>query len=567
MLHEFLKVAYEHDAAKKQSIKLSSDLKRLPNEQLYALATGKAKLAFGHESSEEWLEKFKGTELFDQALALEKSDLENEVARSQASAAQPQMDQFWKTQDHIRIQKKMLDLQLVEHMEGGAPVADGGKLPDVVPTAQGAGALGDMAAEGASDGAIGMQGKTGSVKEAYTPAIVPIAGLAASHQLGKRRGLEHGDDSGGTRGLIGGGAGGLIGSTGGAMLGHALGGGSGADLGGLIGGVGGNILGYRAAMKKYDDLDEKEHGKKKESAANFQKAATRMSAINAGGYGGAALGGLAGAAHGFKKDEEGNRHILRGVAETAGGAILGNTLGAAGADVHHGMTQRGLGMGAALKAHGTDVYGDAARYGGHFKHKFSSADLEKAALNMASAVNFARKNPALVGAGIGAVGGALTASRDPQTGEKHYIRGALGGAALGGAVGHAAGGISNRMTKAPIEGVANSGKGMGFHDAVKSYGSDTYNAAANKVLDVKQRYAPTGGSVASGNGQRAQVHSPAGTVNGPVSSSAGASAAGNVAGPGGASKVSPKAGPQAAYGGVGRESANSGKTMAEMGLE
>lgn len=289
MLPQFLEVLYANETELQQSVKLAHNLQNLSEEELYALATGQTKLAFG--DSEDWLEKYRGTELFDQAMALEKASLENDVARSQADAARPQMDQFSDTADQIRLQKKMLDLQLVEHQEGGAPMQAGGQLPEAVPgAAQGAGALGDMASEGASDGATGMQGKTGSV-------------------------------------------------------------------------------------------------------ANFLKAA-------------AGLGGLA-----------------------------------------------------------------------------------------SSAVSIARKNPAAVGAGLGSIVGALTAKRDPQTGEKHYIRGAVGGAVAGGALGHAAGGIGNRMASTTAAGAAQTP--MGLVDAAKGYAGDTGGAIKDKFMAAKNKLMP-GAPVAAG---------------------------------------------------------------------
>lgn len=154
MLDHFLDVAVRSDAAHREQVKLAQDLQRLPNDVLYGLATGSLKLAFG--SSDEWLEKYQGTPMFEEALQLEHAELENEVARQQASVAN-QSEQFYKTQEQIRLQKKMLDLKLIEASEQqGRQMAPGGQLPEsITPTAQGAGALGDAIVEGVQDGAPG----------------------------------------------------------------------------------------------------------------------------------------------------------------------------------------------------------------------------------------------------------------------------------------------------------------------------------------------------------------------------------------------------------------------------
>jgi hypothetical protein len=84
-----------------------------------------------------------------------------------------------------------------------------------------------------------------------------------------------------------------------------------------------------------------------------------------------------------------------------------------------------------------------------FEHACVDLGLTKEALNPAiltKGLQFAAKNPGLVGAGVGAVGGALMAPRD-AAGNKNWVSGALGGAALGGAVGHAGVGIGKRLMR------------------------------------------------------------------------------------------------------------------------
>ena len=133
MLDTFLKVAYDHEktaAGKEYTVDL---LKQLPNDYLQALASGEVKLAHlgcGSGGDYEWLEKFKGSPLFDQALQLEQKTLEMDLQKQQTNNERRQMwDQQDQEMDQLRIQKKLLDLQLVQQegqtAAGGMPAAEG----------------------------------------------------------------------------------------------------------------------------------------------------------------------------------------------------------------------------------------------------------------------------------------------------------------------------------------------------------------------------------------------------------------------------------------------------------
>lgn len=583
MLDEFLTVACDNDTKKKQSVKLARDLQRLPNETLYAIASGRVKLAFG--DSEEWLEKYRGTELFDQAMALEKAGLENDVARSQADAARPQMNQFSDTADQIRLQKKMLDLQLVEHMEGqGAPMQAGGMLPDqITPTAQGAGALGDMAAEGASDGAVGMQGK-----------------MAAAFRK----------------------AAGLSGAAIGALGGAALGAGAGALTGGpdypgaeshrlrnaLIGGAGGAALGGTAGhfgqgmLKKTEQVIPPQ-GKTPVHAAPVTVApATHISpppnnppdvpihldehAITVD-PGKAALERKRMATEKMLNTPQVDIASMRmpqdapapAMSRVQGDPFPGVGMSRTGIPQHEidaldaPAKKQWVGAPSAWKPWSKNGSAEERFLKAAEAMKLASVEMNfrKAAAGFGtSALNLARKNTGLIGAGVGAGVGALTAGRDPQTGQKHWVRGALGGAAVGGAAGHAAGGIANRMSSTAVPGLAGSGQNLGFHEAVKGYGGDTYNAVVNKAGDLRNRIAPSGGRAASAPKNTAAVSTPGQAAQGAVSRRGWpGEVAGNLSGPAPAtynvvSNNSPKLlSPRATTGTLGSESAGSGRALAD----
>jgi len=116
MLDVFLSVAYEQEKKAESYQEAVQLLQQLPQEELYALAEG-AKLA--SDGSDEWLEKFEGTPLAEKALQLEQAYLEAEIANEKKSLErrlkpEPQNDDYHR-QDVIRLQKRILDLELTKH--------------------------------------------------------------------------------------------------------------------------------------------------------------------------------------------------------------------------------------------------------------------------------------------------------------------------------------------------------------------------------------------------------------------------------------------------------------------
>ena len=141
MLDHFLEVAYQADTEAKEKRAFVGSLKGLPMEDLAKLASGEttlAKLAHGDDDYK-WLDKYKGGPLFDQALALEQAELQNSMAQQQAQMQQPESQQFWREKDKICLQKRMLDLQLVQSEQQALM---GAQLPSPEAPAQGAGAPG-----------------------------------------------------------------------------------------------------------------------------------------------------------------------------------------------------------------------------------------------------------------------------------------------------------------------------------------------------------------------------------------------------------------------------------------
>lgn len=126
MLDNFLKVAFATQTREAEQASLVEKMRLLPDEYLLKIATGEEKLAYGMAEcgpagNGSWLDKFKGTPMFEQAIELEKQDLQEQMAeqarwreedasRSQRNAAR----------DELSIQRKLLELQLASAEAGGS---------------------------------------------------------------------------------------------------------------------------------------------------------------------------------------------------------------------------------------------------------------------------------------------------------------------------------------------------------------------------------------------------------------------------------------------------------------
>lgn len=138
MLDAFLEVACGHTKEAEARAHTTELMKQLPDEVLYDIATGKEKLAYISDHDHSFLQKFKGTPLFDQAVQLEQAELELKMEQAQE---RQQEDQTWRQRDAQRdalcIQKKMLELELakLEDESGEGPeeseevVGDGTDAP------------------------------------------------------------------------------------------------------------------------------------------------------------------------------------------------------------------------------------------------------------------------------------------------------------------------------------------------------------------------------------------------------------------------------------------------------
>ena len=230
MLDHFLSAAYSHERENKEKRSTVDALKKLPAPFLAKLASGEVKLGFMDEctapdsASHPWLDKFKGTPLAEQAMQLEEQMLQLEVQdmqeRQQSRQENAARDSIWDQRDQLRIQKKLLELQLYqlvmqeEHAAMAPPPTVDTQKKKAVPEAgtPGAGSMGPEAENSEENMApVGTRGpgdaKTAKVREVLnfkkffaenpkkTHAAAGLTGIslggAAQHKIDK-----HYDDKG-----------------------------------------------------------------------------------------------------------------------------------------------------------------------------------------------------------------------------------------------------------------------------------------------------------------------------------------------------------------------------------
>lgn len=489
MLDSFLNVAYTHEAQAQVERDAVALLKQLPAEDLLKIASGQ-KVAWlggpepcGPGGASSFLDKFRGTPLFDQALALEQEELQAEMTnlerRKEQRATQQMESGLWDLQDQLRIKKRLLELQLAAQESGMGAQAGGGATPPLnappVPeaSAQGAGApgpesapveanktaakkpprveeepespspgrgrafmetVGDAAHGGAESGAL-LGGIGGALHGALQPGTVPQRVLRA---------LGHGAVGVGGGALAGGAFGGGLmapGAAVGSLLAHPLtgaigGGGAGYGLGeaispglgaplALMGASSGALAGIRAhdGVKKRDQFDK----------ARWEKALAELE--------------KEGAVRPSTADGWGRELARADFAKAAEAVALKEAARAAG----ELFAKEGAGLPGGVGALGT------------------------------AAMNFI-KNPAnartVMGAGAGALGGLSSGLQKDEHGQRHLLGGlakGVAGGALGGLAGHASQNIGTSLAS-----------GTGLAPAVKQYGAGW----AQKIRDVASSMKP-----------------------------------------------------------------------------
>lgn len=149
MLDTFLKVAYARDQRTREQDEMVAALQHLPLEDLRKLADGGPVPWDGVSSGNEFLDRFRGTPLFEQAMVLEQEELQAEMTdlqkREDRRLTEQNDQSLYAQKDKIRLKKKMLELELAkqhgEQAGSTAPEDNAGGPPEAlepVPPAAGA---------------------------------------------------------------------------------------------------------------------------------------------------------------------------------------------------------------------------------------------------------------------------------------------------------------------------------------------------------------------------------------------------------------------------------------------
>jgi hypothetical protein len=199
MLDSFLAAAYDNTKKNEEKRAMVDALKKLPAPFLAKLASREVKLGdifsapnCSKDGDESWLGKFKGTPLAEQAMQLEQAELQLEMQRlenQQQSRAESQAsNSIWDQQDQLRLQKKLLELQLYqmelegEHAAMAPPATVDTQKKKPIPEAgnPGAGSMGPEAENSEENMApVGTRGpgdaKTASLKKLSESPMGKIA--------------------------------------------------------------------------------------------------------------------------------------------------------------------------------------------------------------------------------------------------------------------------------------------------------------------------------------------------------------------------------------------------------
>jgi hypothetical protein len=274
MIDSFLEVAYGKTKTAEDMDRRVELMRKLPDGLLRKIASGEEKLGYPVDvtgSGDEpkiWLDRFKDTPLFEEALEIEKQELENRMADQQRRQEE---QANWQARDSARdelcIKRKMLELQLAELESGGGESLEEEAAAEGEPPAE-------EAAEQAGGGETTVPEAAEQMKAAMAKAAAQMQksaktlreieeetirrGREAGGKWGLKRGARSGARAGAVpaalAGAIGGGLyGGLKGgggraqralrALGGAAAGAAGGGGIGAAYGGGTGAYKGKRIG------------------------------------------------------------------------------------------------------------------------------------------------------------------------------------------------------------------------------------------------------------------------------------------------------------------------------------
>lgn len=274
MLDSFLEVTYEREKKAQANNHLVETMKNLPDEMLQKIASGEMKLAY--HDDEDWLEKFKGTQLLGKAIELEKQELQIEMDQKAARRERDDKSDTNRTaSDQICIEKKMLDLELASSEAGASGPAAPVATPAPTPAAP---------APAPAAPPVPVEAKTASVqKEAISLKELEQKTVTKYQEAGKKWGRKRGARTGATGGSMIGGIGGTLaglaaGGKGGRGIG-ALKGLAAGTLGGLgVGGARGAVRGGKAGERMGERAGRQKNVRRRQQIINLIRQARQKQA-------------------------------------------------------------------------------------------------------------------------------------------------------------------------------------------------------------------------------------------------------------------------------------------------
>lgn len=115
MIDSFLEAAYQEKAAAAARNELAEKLRALPVSDLCKLASGQKVAYMGVGDDSTWLDKFEGSDLYDEAVELEKQCLHIEAQEiKQRMEDRGARDHLWDMKDALKLKKRVLELKLRE---------------------------------------------------------------------------------------------------------------------------------------------------------------------------------------------------------------------------------------------------------------------------------------------------------------------------------------------------------------------------------------------------------------------------------------------------------------------
>jgi hypothetical protein len=134
MLDAFLEVVHGRTKQAEAEARNLELLRKLPQPLLQKIAMGGGIASVGGASGDSWIKQFEGTPLLDQAIAIEREEIEIQMGEVERRRAEQEVrsqfgdyDANWAKRDELSIKRKLLELELVGGGSGASELEMGGQ--------------------------------------------------------------------------------------------------------------------------------------------------------------------------------------------------------------------------------------------------------------------------------------------------------------------------------------------------------------------------------------------------------------------------------------------------------